>query len=153
MILIGGNGDNVFGRLARILGRSDLVEDPRFATHAARGANQTVLDEIVSDWTREQGLESLLAVLEAEGVPCGRVYTPPDMLSDPQYAARGSIVTVPHPVFGDIRMQDAFPRLSENPGEVRWPGPPLGAHTEEVLRDWAGVTAQAFADLAARGVV
>jgi len=92
-------------------------------------------------------------LLEAEGVPCGRVYTAPDMLADPQFAAREAIVTVDHPVFGPVRMQNVFPKLSDTPGEVRWPGPPLGAHTQDVLRDWAGVSSEALADLSARGVV
>ena len=153
MILIGGNGDNVFRRLAKIMGRPELADDSRFVSHAARGANQAVLEEIISTWTREQGLEPLLTLLETEGVPCGRVYTAPDMLADPQFAAREAIVTVDHPIFGPVRMQNAFPRLSDTPGEVRWPGPPLGAHTQEVLRDWAGVAPEAFADLLARGVV
>jgi len=95
----------------------------------------------------------LLALLEAEGVPCGRVYGAPDMLADAQFAAREAIVTIDHPVFGPVRMQNVFPKLSDTPGEVRWPGPPLGAHTQDVLRDWAGVSSEALADLSARGVV
>jgi formyl-CoA transferase len=153
MILIGGNGDNVFRRLATIMGRPELAVDPRFVSHAARGANQALLDEIISDWTRGQGLEPLLELLEREGVPCGRVYTAPDMLTDPQFAARDTIVSVDHPIFGPVRMQNAFPKLSHTPGEVRWPGPPLGAHTQDVLRQWAGLSQNAIADLSSRGVI
>ncbi len=153
MILIGGNGDNVFRRLTKIMGRPELAEDPRFLSHSSRGANQAVLDEIISAWTREQGLEPLLALLEAEGVPSGRVYSAPDMLTDAQFAARDAIVTVDHPIFGPLRMQNVFPKLSDTPGEVRWPGPPLGAHTREVLRDWAGVDEAMFAELLAGGMV
>jgi formyl-CoA transferase len=153
MILIGGNGDNVFERLARIMGRPELASDSRFCSHAARGANQAPLDDIVAQWTATQDLEPLLSRLEGEGVPCGRVYRPPDMLADPQFAARDAIVTTDHPVFGPIRMQNVFPKLSQTPGEVRWPGPPLGAHTEAVLRDWADVSPEVFAGLRARGVV
>jgi formyl-CoA transferase len=153
MILIGGNGDNVFRRFAQIMGKPELSEDPRFVSHASRGANQAALDELVSAWTREHRLEPLLSLLETEGVPCGRIYTAPDMLADPQFAAREAIVTVDHPVFGPVRMQNVFPKLSATPGEVRWPGPALGAHTEAVLRDWAGVGSQTYADLLARGVV
>jgi formyl-CoA transferase len=75
------------------------------------------------------------------------------MLEDPQFAARGSIVTTEHPVFGPIRMQNAFPKLSRTPGSVRWPGPPLGAHTDEVLSARAGCTAQRLAELRAKGVI
>ena len=153
LILIGGNGDNVFRRFAQIMGKPELSEDERFASHAGRGANQAVLDEMIAAWTREQPLESLLSVLEAEGVPCGRIYTAPDMLVDTQFAAREAIVSVEHPIFGPVRMQNVFPKLSDTPGKVRWPGPPLGAHTQDVLRDWAGIGPEAFADLSTRGVV
>ncbi|MCA3735924.1 MAG: CoA transferase [Phenylobacterium sp.] len=150
-LLIGGNGDAVFARLAATMGREDLAADPRFATHAARGENQAELDALVSNWTRNWPLPELLALLEANGVPCGRIFRAPDMLEDPQFAARQSIVEVDHPVFGKVKMQNAFPRLSETPGGVRWPGPALGEHTREVL-EGLGVDAAHLADLAARKV-
>ena len=150
-LLIGGNGDAVFARLAATMGREDLATDPRYATHAARGENQAELDRIVSDWTRNWPLPELLALLEANGVPCGRIFRAPDMLEDPQFAARQSIVEVDHPVFGRVKMQNAFPKLSETPGSVRWPGPALGEHTREVL-EGLGVDADRLADLAARKV-
>ncbi len=150
-LLIGGNGDAVFARLAATMGREDLAADPRYATHAARGENQAELDTIVSAWTRNWPLPELLALLEANGVPCGRIFRAPDMLEDPQFVARQSIVEVDHPVFGRVKMQNAFPKLSETPGSVRWPGPALGAHTREVL-EGLGVDASRLADLAARKV-
>jgi formyl-CoA transferase len=75
------------------------------------------------------------------------------MLEDEQYAARKSIVTVDHPVFGPIRMQNAFPKLSETPGAVRWPGPALGEHTAAVLREKLGLSAEKLDALKAAGVV
>jgi formyl-CoA transferase len=150
-LLIGGNGDAVFARLAATMGREDLAADPRYATHAARGENQAELDAIVSAWTHNWPLPKLLALLETNGVPCGRIFRAPDMLEDPQFAARQSIVEVDHPVFGKVKMQNAFPRLSETPGSVRWPGPALGAHTREVLES-LGVDADRLADLAARKI-
>ena len=153
MILIGGNGDTVFARLAGVMRRADLAADPRFADHAARGRNQGELDGLIADWTRTFALEDLLALLEDNGVPCGRVYRAPDMLTDPQFIARQAIVETDHPVFGRIRMQNAFPKLSETPGEVRWPGPALGEHTDTVLGEMAGLDAPALAGLRARGVI
>jgi formyl-CoA transferase len=150
-LLIGGNGDAVFARLAATMGREDLAADPRYATHAARGENQAELDTIVSAWTRNWPLPELLALLEANGVPCGRIFRAPDMLEDPQFVARQSIVEVDHPVFGRVKMQNAFPKLSETPGSVRWPGPALGEHTLEVL-EGLGIDASRLADLAARQV-
>jgi formyl-CoA transferase len=153
MILIGGNGDTVFRRLAETMGRPELAADPRFVDHASRGRNQAELDAIIADWTRTQALDALLILLEDSGVPCGRVYRAPDMLTDPQFIAREAIVETQHPVFGKIRMQNAFPKLSETPGEVRWPGPALGEHTDAVLGEMAGLDAAALAGLRSRGVI
>ncbi len=153
MILIGGNGDTVFARLCEVMGQPELAADPRFATHAARGERQGELDELIAAWTATCSLDDLLGRLEEKGVPCGRIYRAPDMLSDPHFAAREAIVTLDHPVFGQVKMQNVFPKLSATPGQVRWPGPPLGAHTDEVLQALAGLSPQGLSDLRARGVI
>jgi len=153
LILIGGNGDTVFARLAEAMDRPELKTDPRFVSHAARGENQAELDGIVGGWTVGFALPDLLALLEAKGVPASRAFRAPDMLEDPQFAAREAIVSTEHPVFGQVRMQNAFPKLSRTPGSVRWPGPPLGAHTDEVLGARAGCSAKRLAELRAAGVI
>ena len=153
MILIGGNGDRVFARLCEAMGQAALKDDPRYRDHASRGVHQTELDERIGAWSKGYASAELLALLEAHGVPCGRVFRAPEMLEDEQYAARSSIVTVDHPVFGPIRMQNAFPKLSETPGAVRWPGPTLGEHTAAVLSDKLGLTAERLDALKAAGVI
>jgi formyl-CoA transferase len=153
MILIGGNGDGVFARLCEAMGEPALKDDPRYRDHASRGVRQAELDARIGAWSKGFASAELLALLEAHGVPCGRVFRAPEMLEDPQYAAREAIVTVEHPVFGPIRMQNAFPKLSETPGAVRWPGPALGEHTEAVLTERLGLSAGKLAELKAAGVV
>jgi len=153
MILIGGNGDTVFARLAEAMGMPELKDDPRYATHAARGVNQHELDERIAAWTRERSLDDLLLLLEDNGVPCGRIFSAPDMLTDPQYAAREAIVETDHAVFGKVKMQNVFPKLSETPGAVRWPGPALGEHTDAVLGEELGMSAEKIAALRAGGVI
>jgi formyl-CoA transferase len=153
MILIGGNGDNVFARLAEAMGRPELKHDPKFVDHASRGAHQHELDGVVADWTATFVLDDLLKLLEDKGIPASRVFRAPDMLEDPQFAAREAIVSVEHPVFGPVRMQNAFPKLSATPGKVRWPGPALGQHTNEVLAEKAGLTSERLGELKAAGVI
>jgi formyl-CoA transferase len=153
MVLIGGNGDTVYARLTEVMGRPDLKADPKFVDHASRGVNQHELDAIIAEWTSGFDLPDLLALLEAKGVPASRVFRAPDMLKDPQFAAREAIVTTEHPVFGPIRMQNVFPKLSRTPGRVRWPGPALGQHTDEVLEERAGCTPERLAELRAKGVI
>ena len=153
LVLIGANQDTLFKRLCDLMGRPDLAEDPRYRDHAARGAHQTELDARIAAWTADHTIEDLLPRLEAAGLATGRIYRAPDMLEDPQFAARESIVTVPHPVFGPIKMQNAFPRLTDTPGGVRWPGPTLGEHTDAVLTEVAGMSAQAVQALREKGVI
>jgi formyl-CoA transferase len=153
MILIGGNGDTVFTRLAEAMNQPGLKTDPRFCDHAARGRNQTELDGLIADWSSARLLEDLLERLAAHGVPAGRLYRAPDMLEDPQYVAREAIIETEHPVLGRIKMQNVFPKLSATPGRVRWPGAALGQHTDEILRDRAGLGADELESLRAKGVI
>jgi formyl-CoA transferase len=153
MILIGANADTVFARLAEAMGRPELKTDPRFVDHHSRGEHQSVLDEVIAEWTATKPLDDLLGLMEVHGVPASRVYRAPEMLADPQFAAREAIIERDHPVFGRIKMQNVFPKLGETPGEVRWAGPSLGEHTDAVLGERAGCSAERLAALRDEGVI
>ena len=140
MVLIAANQDTVFRRLAEAMGRPELATDPRYSTHSARGETMAELDELIADWSRTMTADAVLELMQEHSVPAGRIYRAPEMLDDPHYAARESIVTVPHPELGDFRMQGVFPKLSETPGSVRWVGPTLGEHNQEVLCDLLGLS-------------
>jgi crotonobetainyl-CoA:carnitine CoA-transferase CaiB-like acyl-CoA transferase len=131
-VLVAANQDTVFQRLAQAMGHPELATSPEYATHRARGTNQQRLDDLVAAWTAGYTADDLLARLEEHAVPAGRIYTARDMLADPHFAARESIVAVPDPDLDAIPMQAVTPRLSGTPGSIRWPGPPLGAHDEQV---------------------
>jgi formyl-CoA transferase len=115
-----------------------IPDDPRYATHIARGEHQGELDAMIGEWTHTQTCEALEVACEAGGVPCGRIYRAPEMLMDEHFAAREAIVEVEHPVLGAFKMQNVFPKLSETPGNVRWTGPDMGTHTLDVLHDILG---------------
>jgi crotonobetainyl-CoA:carnitine CoA-transferase CaiB-like acyl-CoA transferase len=131
-VLVAANQDTVFRRLALAMGQPDLGTSEEYSTHAARGTRQHELDELISAWTVQHTADELLAKLEEHAVPAGRVYTARDMLADPHFIARRSIVAVPDPDLGEIPMQAVTPRLSATPGSIRWPGPGLGTHDDEV---------------------
>ena len=152
-LLIAANQDTVFGRLAEAMGQPALASDERYATHAARGAHQGELDEIVEAWTRTLALADLEAALERHGVPCGLIYRAEDMLEDPHFAAREAIVPVEHPDFGTVRMQNVAPKLSETPGAVRHVGPALGEHNEAVYGALLGLSDETRDDYRERGII
>ena len=137
----------------RWMGQPELGEDPRFATHNARGHNQLELDQLIGEWSKNIPSADLEALLNEHAVPNGKIFTAPDMLVDPHFAAREAIVTLAHPLLGDFPMQNVVPKLSDTPGEVRWVGPELGEHTDEVLESVLGMTAEERAELRERGVI
>jgi formyl-CoA transferase len=152
-ILIAGNQDTVFKRLADAMGRPELATDERYATHTARGQHQTELDDLIADWTRTLTADQVEALMREHGVPHGKIFRAPDMLEDEHFKAREAIVRVTHKQFGDLAMQNTFPKLSDTPGEVRWTGPDLGEHTDQVLTDVLGLSAGDIAKLRELGVV
>ncbi|MFQ3596100.1 MAG: CaiB/BaiF CoA-transferase family protein [Sphingomonadaceae bacterium] len=152
-VLIGANQDSLFRKLAEAMGKPELGSDPRYATHVARGENQAELDARIGQWTQRLSVEEVLRRLEPLGVPAGRIYRVGDMLADPHFAAREAIVPVPHPDFPNLMMQAVAPRLSETPGGIRWPGPPIGAFNEEIYRGLLGMSAAELAELRQDGVI
>ncbi len=151
--LISGNQDTVWRRLAEAMGRPELGDDERYATHNARGANQAELDALIAEWSATLTAAELEQVLNDHAVPNGKIYTAPDMLEDPHFAAREAIVKLAHPLLGEFPMQNVAPKLSETPGEVRWVGPELGEHTAEVLAEVLGLDEGEQAALRDKGIV
>jgi crotonobetainyl-CoA:carnitine CoA-transferase CaiB-like acyl-CoA transferase len=152
-VLIAGNQDTVFGRMAQAMGHAEWVADPRFKEHAARGENQAELDELIAGWTRARGREEILSLMDTAGVPAGLIYTAPDMLQDEQFRAREAIVEVPHPRLGSLRMQNVTPKLSETPGSIRTAAPTLGEHNASVYAQYLGLDGAALSALRDRGIV
>ena len=152
-LVIGANQDSVWARMAEAMGRPELATDERYATHGARGINQIELDELISDWTKDFPVAELEELLHAHGIPNGKINRAPEMLEDPQFKAREAIIRVDHPEFGNIAMQNVAPKLSETPGAIRHPGPPLGAHNNYVWGRIAGKSADEIEALKTRGII
>ena len=151
-VVIAANADTVFRRLCGAMGRPELATDPRFAEHNARGETMDVLDAEVTAWTTTLPCEALLATLDEHGVPAGRIFTAPDMLSDPHYLARDMVRLVTSTQGWELPMTGIVPRFTETPGSIRHAGPELGEHTDEVLAELLGFGDEQLADLHASGV-
>ena len=151
-VIVAANQDSLFARLCAVMGQPDLTTDPRFADHRARGEHATELDELIATWTRTLPSADLLAALHAAAVPAGLVFTPADMAADPHFAFRKALVEVEDPEVGPLLMPAPAPRLSRTPSRVRWAGPRLGQHTEQVLQQ-AGLTEPDVAALRAAGAI
>jgi len=151
-IVIGGNGDSIYQRLMRAIGRPEMAEDPRFATNAKRVENEKEIDGAILAWTGTLDSGAALEVLRRAEVPNGPIYSVADMMADPHFNARGMFETVQ--VAGKpLRIPAIPPRLGDTPGRTDAPGPALGAHTDEVLEALLGLGAEARAELRGAGVI
>lgn len=137
--MIGANQDSVFIRLCEAMGNPALAQDPRYASHTARGERQDELDDIVEAWTSHHSVAEVEAAMIAHSVPAGRIFDAEDMINDPHFAAREAIVVVDDPVLGPTPMQGTFPKLSATPGSIRRPAPrEVGQDSAEILERWLG---------------
>ncbi|MFM1982529.1 MAG: hypothetical protein RJB22_1248 [Pseudomonadota bacterium] len=152
--MIGANKDSLWKRLASAMGRPELGDDPRYATHLARGQNQLELDDLINDWTRTLTVDDLDALMTEYSIPAGRVYRAPEMIADPHFQAREAIIEVETERFGKLKMQNAFPKLSDTPSSVRRPAPSVvGQHNQEIYGDLLGMTADQIDALKASGII
>lgn len=147
------SADNVFRRLCQALARPELGVDAKFATHANRVANYAEINGIVADWIREQSVEHVCAQLTENGVPHALIYSVQDIVTDPHYAARGSLATIDHPKLGALKMPGILPRIGDALPPPLRAAPELGAHTEEVLREWLGYTQARLDELRGVGAI
>lgn len=152
-VLIAANADAPFRRLAEVMGEPGLALDERFATHIARGEHANELDELIGEWAGHLTSDKLVEVLSDHGVPASGIYTAKEMLTDPHFAARGTLIEAEHPDLGPLHMQAPCPRLSASPGSVRTLGPAHGQHNDEVLGGLLGLSDTDLDGLRQAGVV
>jgi crotonobetainyl-CoA:carnitine CoA-transferase CaiB-like acyl-CoA transferase len=151
-VVIAGNSDAIFKRLMQMVGRSDLADDPALASNEGRVRSNDMLDAVIATWTSSRTMDEILACLDAADVPAGRIYSVADIVDDPHYAARDMILPTELPGDVTVKMPGITPKLSETPGQVRWSGPTLGQHTDQVLTG-LGMQADDIAQLRRSGAV
>ena len=138
-------------RLLKLVGREDLIGDPRYDTADARLKCEAEIDEIVTGWTMQRTKHEAMAQLSGVGVPAGAVLDSMDLVNEPSFRERGILQTMTH---GERKMtMPTWPvRFDGVPTEVK-SAPLLGEHTAEVLADWLGLDAAAVAGLREDGIV
>jgi len=132
-VVIGANADSIFKRMMQAIGRADLASDPGLAHNDGRVARTGEIEQVISDWVAQHDLEHVLNVLERAEVPSGKIYDIADIAADAHYRAREMIREFRLKDGKALRLPGIVPKLSETPGETRWVGPELGAHTAEIL--------------------
>jgi crotonobetainyl-CoA:carnitine CoA-transferase CaiB-like acyl-CoA transferase len=151
-VAISTSAQNIAERVMRLVGRPEFIEEPWFQKGSERAKHADELDEAVGSWISERTTDEVVEAFEEANAAITPIYNIADIMQDPQYQALDSIITVDDPELGPIKMQNVLFRLSETPGEVKWSGPRLGEHNEEVY-EALGIDEERLEELAEKGVI
>jgi crotonobetainyl-CoA:carnitine CoA-transferase CaiB-like acyl-CoA transferase len=151
-VTVTGSTDNMYRANMRAIGRDDLIDDPRFAGNRNRLKHRDELDAIFADYMSTHTLDETLAAFQREGGAIGPIYSAEQIFNDPQVQARDVVTAVKDDDFGTVRMQNVVPRLTRNPGQIRWSAKDLGADTDAILGD-LGFDATQIATLRENGII
>lgn len=146
-VIVGAGNDRLWDKLCKLIDRTDLLQDERFATNLKRTQNvrelKVVLDAVFKDKTINEWLEAL----ETAGIPCAPINTVDKIVNDPHIKAREMIVELDHPIAGHMKVPGVPIKMSATPGSVDHPAPLLGQHTEELLQELLGLSKEQIDEL------
>jgi formyl-CoA transferase len=151
-IIIGGNGDAIFNRLMRAIGRHDLAEAPDLVSNAGRDLRAAEIYAVIDAWVAARDGDAVLSAMAAAEVPASSVFSVDDMFRDAQFAARGMLEEATLADGQSMHIPGVVPKLSETPGSTEWLGPKLGEHTDEILAG-LGYAPERIAALRADGAI
>lgn len=139
-------------RLLGVIGREDLIGDPRYDSPSARAERAAEVNEMVANWTRDHTKHEAMEIIGAAGVPAGAVLDTMELTNDPTFEQRGIMQTIEHPVVGPFKMVAWPVRFSGSPPPVK-PAPLLGANNDDVLRSWLGLSTAEVSDLHGQSII
>lgn len=151
-VAVSTSAQNIAERVMRLIGRSEYIEEPWFGKGSERAKHADELDEAVGSWISERTRDEVVDAFEEAGAAVAPIYSIEDIMQDPQYKALETIIGVEDPELGNVKMQNVLFRLSDTPGEVRWSGPRLGEHNEEVYGQ-LGLDGTRLEELSDKGVM
>jgi crotonobetainyl-CoA:carnitine CoA-transferase CaiB-like acyl-CoA transferase len=152
-LVVSGTTDRQVARMLELTGHDTDEDRARFARSEDRLRNADALDTIVAEWVAAHDGDEVIAELERNRIPVAPVHDVPGLLADPHIAARGSLLRLEDPRIGPVTLVAPAPKLSATPGEVRFTGPPVGAHNVEVYGELLGLGPDDLAALAERGTI
>src|SRR5262249_61234774 len=136
-IALSGSVQAMAERILRLIGREDMIHDPRFKDNSSRVRHRDEVDAAVGSWVATQTREEALKAFADAEVTAAPVYDMDDLIDDPHVIGRGIFEELPDAELGWVQMHAPVPRLSATPAGYRRPAPRIGDHTREVLRELA----------------
>jgi crotonobetainyl-CoA:carnitine CoA-transferase CaiB-like acyl-CoA transferase len=152
-VIIAVGNDRQFIELCNILGRPEWHSDPRFSKNADRVQHRETLIPLLAEVLKTWASAELVVALDQATLACGPINTLDQVFAQPQIQARGLVETMTHPLVDNLRLVASPLNLSLTPPTTRRPPPLLGQHTEEILSEWLGWTAEQIGEARRTGVL
>ncbi|MBT3331482.1 MAG: formyl-CoA transferase [Rhodospirillaceae bacterium] len=139
-------------RLARLIGREDMIDDPSLQNPDARYEKREEVDRVITEWTMQHTKDEVMAIIAGAGVPCGAVYNSLELMHDPDLHARGVMTKIDHPQRGEVNVAGWPLHMSDSHVPVE-PSPLLGADNETIYGDWLGYSSDEVKEMRDRSVI
>jgi len=152
-VALAGATQTTAARLFTVMGKPELMDDPRFKTNMNRVKNVEELDAYIADWMGQHTLKEISAIFIDNEVPFGPVYNVADIAADPHAIVRNMIVDVPDEDGQTLPMEGVFPRMTATPGKIRHAGKTMGADNDDVYFERLGLSREEVAALSKEGIV
>lgn len=152
-VFVAAATDSLFPQLVKVMGREEILQDPRFARNEARMQHIEESEALLAEWVAVRTADEVVNLVRGAGLPCAKVATIDEVVEDPQVRHREMLVEIDHPTVGRFPMHGLNIHYSHTRQEIRRPPPLLGQHNTEVYGEWLGLDAQAVARLSADKII
>jgi crotonobetainyl-CoA:carnitine CoA-transferase CaiB-like acyl-CoA transferase len=152
-VFVAAATDSLFPQLVKVMGREEILQDPRFAKNAARMQHIEESEALLAEWVAARTADEVVGLVRGAGLPCAKVATIDEVVEDPQVQHREMLVEIEHPTVGRFPMHGLNIHYSHTRQEIRRPAPLLGQHNAEVYSEWLGLDTQAVARLNAAKII
>jgi crotonobetainyl-CoA:carnitine CoA-transferase CaiB-like acyl-CoA transferase len=139
-VALSGSTPQIARRIFEVIGRADMLDDPRFRSNEDRVRHRELVDEAVGAWFAAHDHDEALAIMRQAGATVGPIFSPADAAADPHFKERGVTVEVADADYGQLPMANIVPRMSATPGVWQRPAPRLGEHNDEIRRELGMLT-------------
>jgi crotonobetainyl-CoA:carnitine CoA-transferase CaiB-like acyl-CoA transferase len=152
-VAVSTSAQTIAERVMRLVGHPEVIDEDWFASGADRAKHADLLDDYVGGWIADREVDEVIKKFEEAEAAVAPVYDISQIMVDPQFEARESIVTVDDPDLGSVKMQNVMFRMSETPGRIQWAGRRLGEDNESVYVDELGLSEEEMKSLSEDGVL
>jgi crotonobetainyl-CoA:carnitine CoA-transferase CaiB-like acyl-CoA transferase len=152
-VYLAAGNDSLFPQLLKVMGQEEALQDPRFATLDGRMAHIEEGEALLARWVENKTADEVVALVREAGLPCAKVASIDEVVTNPQIRHRGMIAEIEHPTAGRVPVQGLNIHFSDTPKQIRRPPPLLGQHNEDVYGRWLGLSPTEVAKLKAEGII